>query len=72
MRDLKILHFEGSGNFVSYGSGDFAPHESDIFRFQGLAVRIEDDVLVTSSGPQILNEGTPQTIEDITSLINNS
>ena len=64
MRGLKILHFEGSG--------DFAPHGFDIFRFQGLAVRIEDDVLVTSSGLQILNEATPQTIEDITSLINNS
>ena len=41
------------------------------FRFLGVAVRIEDDVLITSEGPQVLNKGTPQTVEEISAIINN-
>uniref|UniRef100_A0A1X7TKH7 Peptidase M24 domain-containing protein n=1 Tax=Amphimedon queenslandica TaxID=400682 RepID=A0A1X7TKH7_AMPQE len=38
--------------------------------FLGAAVRIEDDVLITSDGPQVLNKGTPQTVEEISAIIN--
>ena len=40
------------------------------FRFQGLAIRIEDNVLITKKGADILNAGTPQTIDEITTLMN--
>jgi len=34
-------------------------------RYKGIGVRIEDDVLVTESGPRLLSGGAPRTIEEI-------
>jgi Xaa-Pro aminopeptidase len=34
-------------------------------RYRGIGVRIEDDVLVTESGPKLLSGGAPRTIEEI-------
>ncbi|HVE72135.1 MAG TPA: aminopeptidase P family protein [Thermoanaerobaculia bacterium] len=34
-------------------------------RYRGIGVRIEDDVLVTATGPKLLSAGSPRTIEEI-------
>ena len=34
-------------------------------RYRGIGVRIEDDVLVTESGPRLLSGGAPRTIQEI-------
>ena len=38
-------------------------------RFRGIGVRIEDDVLVTEGGAEILTEGAPKSIPDIEALV---
>ncbi len=37
-------------------------------KFRGIGVRIEDDVLITKSGPKILSESCPKEIDEIESL----
>ena len=37
---------------------------------RGIGIRIEDDVLVTKSGPEVLTAGVPKTIAEIESLMN--
>ncbi len=34
-------------------------------RWRGIGVRIEDDLLVTESGHEVLTEGIPRTIEEV-------
>lgn len=37
--------------------------------FQGIAIRIEDNVVVTTSGCEVLNSGCPETVEEISKLM---
>lgn len=39
------------------------------FRFLGIGIRLEDDVLVTENGAEVLNPGTPETMEELSQLI---
>ncbi len=39
------------------------------FRLQGCGIRLEDNVLVTEEGPEVLNINTPDTVEELTTLI---
>ena len=34
-------------------------------RYDGIGVRIEDDVLITTADPEVLSEGIPRTVEEI-------
>ena len=41
-------------------------------QWRGIGIRIEDDILVTASGHEILTDGAPKTIADIESLMQGS
>jgi Xaa-Pro aminopeptidase len=41
-------------------------------KYHGLGVRIEDDVLITASGPVVLSVGCPKQIDDIENLMNSA
>ena len=46
------------------------PHSEGVPReFQGIGIRIEDDVLVTASGPEVLTEACPKSVADIEALM---
>ncbi|MYA67922.1 MAG: Xaa-Pro aminopeptidase [Gammaproteobacteria bacterium] len=51
------------GIYIAPDCEDVAP------RWRGIGVRIEDDVLVTSSGNRILSEGVPRGMEEIEALM---
>jgi Xaa-Pro aminopeptidase len=34
-------------------------------RYDGIGVRIEDDVLITAGEPKVLSAGAPRTVQDI-------
>jgi Xaa-Pro aminopeptidase len=47
----------------------FSPEYSQgVSRYRGIGVRIEDDVLVTSTGAKVLTSGVPKEIEEVESL----
>jgi Xaa-Pro aminopeptidase len=41
-------------------------------RYRGIGIRIEDDVLVTQEGNEVLSSPAPKTIEDIESLMSHA
>lgn len=51
------------GIYVAHGTPD-VPSE-----FWGIGIRIEDDVLVTESGPEVLTTGVPKEVADIEALM---
>lgn len=54
------------GMVVTIEPGIYVPNEDDVdARFRGIGVRIEDNILITPSGPDNLSDGTPKTIEDV-------
>ncbi|NBX69905.1 MAG: M24 family metallopeptidase [Proteobacteria bacterium] len=48
----------------------FGAHTKGPQKYQGIGIRIEDDVLITSSGNKVLTSGAPKEIEEIESLCN--
>jgi Xaa-Pro aminopeptidase len=54
------------GMIVTIEPGIYTPDEDDIDRrFRGIGVRIEDDILITETGPDNLSADAPKTIEEI-------
>jgi Xaa-Pro aminopeptidase len=41
-------------------------------KYHGLGVRLEDDVLITASGPVVLTAGCPKEIDDIENLMSSA
>ncbi len=41
-------------------------------KYQGIGIRIEDDILMTKSGPENLTEGVPKAPDAIESVLNSS
>ena len=60
------------GMVITIEPGVYIPHgrQNVDKRWWGLGCRIEDDILITDSGYEILSESCPKTVEDITQLIN--
>ena len=58
------------GNYFTVEPGIYIPDEDDIpERYRGIGVRIEDDVLVTTDGCEVLSDGVAKSIEDIENLV---
>ena len=38
-------------------------------KYWGIGIRIEDDVLITAKGPDVLTSGVPKTVRDIEALM---
>jgi len=46
----------------------FSPESNAPARYKGIGVRIEDDILITSRGAEVLTSGVPKEIEEVESL----
>ena len=40
-----------------------------LLRVRGTGIRIEDDVLLTEEGAEVLNKGCPETVEELTAIM---
>ncbi len=58
-----------AGSVITIEPGIYVPDEPDIPEaFRGIGVRIEDDVVLTDDGPEILTAGVPKAIDDMEAL----
>jgi Xaa-Pro aminopeptidase len=59
------------GMVLTVEPGLYVPADCDTVdkQWRGIGIRIEDDVLVTKDGHEILTYGVPKTIEDIEALM---
>jgi Xaa-Pro aminopeptidase len=57
------------GMVTTLEPGIYTSNSSDLpIRFRGIGIRIEDDVLITSRGHDVLTKGTPKTVKEIENL----
>lgn len=61
------------GMVLTVEPGLYIPSDSDDVeeRWRGIGIRIEDDVVVTSSGCEVLSAGVPRTVDEIESWMAN-
>ena len=58
------------GMVITVEPGCYIPlHKTTVDeRFRGIGVRIEDDILITESGVEVLSKGCPKDVESLQSL----
>ncbi|XP_022905515.1 xaa-Pro aminopeptidase 3 [Onthophagus taurus] len=57
------------GMVVTVEPGIYIPEQAKVpDEFKGIGIRIEDDVLITENGPEILSKNCPKSLTDITLL----
>lgn len=47
-------------------------HKFVAYRYQGIGIRIEDDILITSKGPVVLTQDCPKEIDELESIVGTS
>ena len=58
------------GNVITVEPGIYIPEDSDCDpKWWNIGIRIEDDILITPLGPEILSEKAPRTIEEIEAMM---
>jgi Xaa-Pro aminopeptidase len=60
---------EASGVFAGLSEEAQAEIRAALDRYDGIGVRIEDDLLVTDGAPRVLSDGVPRTVEGIEALL---
>ena len=55
----------GSETFKQLPPAEQASMRAAVMRYDGIGVRIEDDVLITAGEPKVLSAGAPRTVQDI-------
>ena len=65
------MHVTGQGNYGDVSSG-LISNSSFLRRYRGIGIRIEDDVLITEDGAEVLTAECPKEVEDIERLMSNT
>jgi len=59
-----------AGMVVTIEPGLYVSHDADVdARWKGIGIRIEDDILITQQGAQVLSAGVPKNIHEIEALM---
>ncbi len=70
VHDVEIESDLSPGNVITVEPGIYIPAGSDCDpKWWNIGVRIEDDVLITDTGHQVLSDKAPRTIEEIENLM---
>ena len=68
MQPLKLK----SGMIFTVEPGLYIRADKDVNkRFHNIGIRIEDDILITKNGPEVLTSRAPKEIRDIENTMNN-
>ena len=81
VHDVNCLH-DAEGEFKTFQPGMVMTIEPGLYvaegtknvpsKYHGIGVRIEDDILITESGCEVLTDGVPKEIDEVEALVNDA